>query len=61
MINLRKPITTKNRPIMEDMIAKGYKENTLRLLNEVRLTKKLFWVSELVTATINELTSDALG
>lgn len=61
MINLRKSATTKDRPIMVDLIANEYKCNTLRPLNEVRVVKQLFWVSELVTASMDEVTGDALG
>jgi len=61
MINLRTPPTTKDRTIMAELIAKGYTCNILQLLNEVRIAKQLFWVPDLVTASMNGVSVDALG
>ena len=51
--NLRLQPTSKDRTIMGDLIIAGYKGKTLRVLNEVRLSKQLFWVSDLVTAPMD--------
>ena len=61
MINLRIPASTKDRPIMVDLIDKWYKGTTLRLLNEVWVATQLFWVSDLVQASIEEVNGDTGG
>ena len=56
-----KKATTKDHPTMVDVIIKGYKGNILWLINEVRVAKQLFWVSDLVQASMGEVNGDMWG